>query len=171
MGRRRHANAIERAEEDIARGDMGLARQRLNSYLRHRGYDPELLARMGRLCHDMHDLHQAGRYWMLSTDDSPEARAAIAEFVRRSASNPRHVVGQLPHASYLSDLQKYPPIVVERLKQYGLDVVWPQRTRRAARSSSVAGQFIATLGCLTIVVVGIVIFTAGCLQVWEWIFG
>ena len=63
-------SALQRAEEDVKRGDYGLARQRLISYLHTKGYDAELLARIGRLCFDMHDLFQAGRYWLLSADDS-----------------------------------------------------------------------------------------------------
>ena len=52
--------AIERAREDVQVGDLGLARQRLASFLASQGYDAEALEELGRVCLAMRDLRSAG---------------------------------------------------------------------------------------------------------------
>lgn len=110
----------ERIEKDIARGDFGLARERLLSHLHSKGYDPELLAQLGELCFEMHDLAAAGKYWLASSASGVEVDAAIELFVRRCGGIPEHTAAQLPRFIRLKSLNDYPASVRERLERVGL---------------------------------------------------
>lgn len=110
----------ERIEKDVARGDYGLARERLLSHLNSKGYDPELLAQLGELCFKMHDLAAAGKYWLASSASGEEVDAAIKLFVRRCGGIPEHTAAQLPRFIRLKSSGGYPASVRERLERVGL---------------------------------------------------
>ena len=166
-------SALERAEEDIKRGDYGLARQRLTSYMHTKGYDPELLAKIGRLSFDMGDLFQAGRYWFLSPAESKEAQEAIERFIKQAASDPTRIVGQLPRAALLTKIDDYPPIVAERIHRFGLGEVFEARARQATEPAGKTsfGDCAVGIGCLLLFALMVFVFGAGVVHIVLWFFG
>ena len=156
-------SALERAQEDIQRGDYGLARQRLTSLLVNKGYDAELAARIGWLSYDMRDLYQAGRYWLLADAEGGQVDEAIDLFLKRSGSEPRVIVGQLPRTLRLSNLDDYPEPVRRRLRRLGLEEAMVLAARSdpgASRASwsdraTTIGCLAAALGLLAILLIGL----------------
>ncbi len=162
-------SALERAEQDIERGDYGLARQRLTSYLSTRGYDPDVMARIGRISHDMHDMFQAGRFWLLSSAEGDAVDENVARFVRHAGSEPRAVVSQLPRAARLSRLEDYPAVVQERLRRHGLDEAIVIAARAAAQGGRTSwGERALLIGCLATVVLVVIVFLIGAGTIVSW---
>jgi len=110
----------ERIEKDIARGDYGLARERLLSHLNSKGYDPDLLAQLGELCFKMHDPAAAGKYWLASSAQGDKVDKAIEAFVSRCGGIPEHTAAQLPRFIRLQSSGDYPASVRGRLERVGL---------------------------------------------------
>jgi len=164
--------ALERAERDIERGDYGLARLRLVSYLSTQGYDPDLLARLGRIAYDMHDPFAAGMYWLTSTAEGPEVEEAIAAFRRRSGHTPTQIVSQLPRMLRMAGIHAYPKIVQDRLFRLGLDEAilftpGPPRDAPVAKWKERGCLAVALL----VLVAGITVFIVGLGVVSIWLFG
>lgn len=109
-----------RVEQDLARGDFGMARTRLLSHLQQQGYSAGLLSRIGRISFDMHDLFNAGRYWLLSDAQGAEVDAAIAAFADRCGGIAGNMVAQLPQAFRKKPMASYPPPVQVRLRRLGV---------------------------------------------------
>jgi hypothetical protein len=110
----------ERVQRDLERGDHWLARQRLSSFLSAKGYDPDVLVRLGQISYEMHDAYEAGRMWLTSPPEGAHVEGAIRTFVARARHDPRQVALQLPRAARLPRLDDYPPVVQERLARLGL---------------------------------------------------
>ncbi|MBI5764402.1 MAG: hypothetical protein HZA51_12845 [Planctomycetes bacterium] len=117
----RHQPILARVEADLRDGDYARARDRLSSHLCERGYDCELIARLGEICFDMHDLFLAGRYWLVSREDCPPVDLAIKAFLERMGSHPHDRVSRLASFCRVSDFSRYPKFVQDRLRQLGLE--------------------------------------------------
>ena len=160
-------SALARAVADVERGEYGLARRRLYSYARTKGYGADVLAQIGQICHDMHDPQEAGRFWLTSSASGEHVDRAVALFCKQAGKDPDAIVGQLPRFCRLESIQAYPPVVQERLRAHGLAdaleraAVRESKLRRQARSTSwgdriaVALAFMALAFFVTGVVVGV----------------
>ncbi|RJP36795.1 MAG: hypothetical protein C4547_06635 [Phycisphaerales bacterium] len=163
-------SALDRVKTDIERGDFGMARIRLMSYLDTQGYDPEVLNRLGQLCLDMHDPFEAGRFWLASSARGEDVDAAISVFLDRVGGGPWHVVSQLPRGVRLASLESYPDAAADRLRQFGLQeaillggkgVRTKPPSGGTTRSGTVAG--------IAFVTVGLAIFCAGLWSTASWL--
>jgi hypothetical protein len=164
-------SALERAEEDVERGDYGLARQRLTSYLAAKGYNPEVLTRIGRLCHDMHDVYQAGRYWLTSTAEGDQVEEAISWFMKRSGTDPAGIASRLPRMVRLESMDDYPEAVQERLRRLGLEEAIAVAARAAGKPAKTPwGERAAIAGCLLVVVLAVAVFLIGLGTIVSWMF-
>ena len=113
-------SALARAVADVERGEYGLARRRLYSYARTKGYGADVLAQIGQICHDMHDPQEAGRFWLTSSASGEHVDRAVALFCKHAGRDPDAIVGQLPYFCRLESIHAYPPVVQERLRAHGL---------------------------------------------------
>ena len=162
-------SALQRADQDLECGDYGLARQRLTSYLSTEGYDPHVMAQIGQISCDMHDMFQAGRFWLLSSAAGEVTEDAISRFIRDAGSEPRAIVGQLPRAARLCSLEDYPDLVQERLRRFGLDEAIVLAGRAAAKGGSKTwGDHAMLTGCLITGVLLLVVFLIGLGTVVSW---
>jgi hypothetical protein len=171
MSKRR--DIFERVDHDIDRGDFALARTRLESYLNRCGYDPDLLARLGRIASDMHDPANAGRFWLTSNATGEAVETAIAEFIRRCGGQPEEIALRLPRAARLPRIDEYPSLVRERLQKQGLveKVIWAGKRREGIREA-VTGSGWLVIAIAAIVLVGICgTFVAGIVSIVEFLFG
>jgi hypothetical protein len=163
-------SALDRADQDIERGDYGLARQRLTSYLSTEGYKPDVMARIGQISYDMHDMFQAGRFWLLSSAAGDGVDDAVARFIHDAGSESRAIVGQLPRVARLCSLEDYPDLVQERLRRFGLDEAIVIAGRAAAKGDSKTwGDRAIITGCLITVVLLAAVFLIGVGTVVSWL--
>ncbi|MCW5776592.1 MAG: hypothetical protein KIS87_09150 [Phycisphaeraceae bacterium] len=114
-------SAHERARQDVEAGDYGMARLRLGSYLSSVGYDPATVSMLARICWDMGDPAEAGRFWLLSEDVGPDVDAAIEAFVRRAGASPAQLLSALPHWARAQKIGDYPTSVAARLRGLGIE--------------------------------------------------
>ena len=120
MSRESKRNALQLAEDDLRAGDYGQARQRLEGYLASKGYDPQLMGRLGRISYEMHDLYNAGRHWLLSTAQGEEVDRSIQVFLKRAGTHPHQIGMQVLRTARLPSFSDYPAAVQERLNRLGL---------------------------------------------------
>lgn len=165
-------SAIERAEQDVADGDLGMARQRLESYLQTQGYCDDVLRRLGRICQDMKDPCAAGRFWLLSGEDSPEARQAIELFIRRAQANPGQVFSQLPSNVLTVPKEKFPDVVRTRLEHYDLAERFDTRRKRHARNRTGTARWSDKLISAVLTAMAVLMFISlivGVITVFRWL--
>jgi hypothetical protein len=165
---------FERVERDIDRGDFALARTRLESYLDHKGYDPDVLERLGRIALNMHDPASAGRFWLTSDATGEEVENAIAAFIRRCGENPIEIALRLPRAARLAKLDAYSSLARERLQKHRLaeKVTWAGKQREGItdRGAWTIGVFVITVFAVLGLLIGSAVFVAGLYAIGEWLF-
>lgn len=77
------ARTLERCREEIARGELWKARDRLQGLYVTCYFDAEVADLLADVYWRMGDLPQAGKFWMLTDRDDERARAARAAFESR----------------------------------------------------------------------------------------
>lgn len=105
--------SIDRAQEDLARGEPWNARKRLTSLLEQDAASQPVLDLLGYTCLAMDDRIGAGAAWFLTDrdDTDPLVRSALDEFVA-SCPTPLVLANRLP---INAPSRAYPPRVRERL--------------------------------------------------------
>lgn len=142
MEPRPSSRVIERAQAELARGEVWRARRRLASYAVSGPYLPEALALLGTVCHRMGDLPEAGRFWLLSDAEGEEVERAVALFASmHQKGGPRRLAAQLPKRVRLASLDVYPAPARRRILALGLEAELTTRAWRPpdARDSQAAG--------------------------------
>jgi hypothetical protein len=141
-------SALKRAEQDVARGDLGSARRRMASFVVSADYEPDVLARLGDVCRAMGDPVEAGRWYLLSSADGPEVDEAVGRFVAACRGVPSHVAAALPHFRRRWDVGIYAGSARARVDRYGLVACFHgEAQRRNPRDARRAGR-LAALGCI-----------------------
>lgn len=128
----RKPSITERVEADLRAGDFASARSRLISHLNTCGYDAALVERVGRICADMHDPPEAGRFWLLADVEGPEVEAAIDRFLRNVQGCV--TLRRLPHFARRTPLADYPPRVRERLTSLNISEALRESTKPAGKN-------------------------------------
>lgn len=103
---------LEKCREEIARGELWKARDRLQGLFVTCYFDPAVADLLADVYHRMGDLPQAGRFWMLVDRDDDRARAARAAFEARFP-DPVERVNQLP---LRRGFRRFPPAVLARIE-------------------------------------------------------
>jgi len=164
---------LDRIQRDIDQGDYALARDRLASHVNSKGYNPELLARLGRISHDMHDLFGAGKYWLLSSAEGEFVDAAIREFARRCGENRDQMVSQLPKTVRLHAIDDYPTHVRARLRHWQLESSILARTKAGiarSRTKEVLISWMIMVPLLILLCFAIACCIVGATQIKSWLF-
>jgi hypothetical protein len=81
-------STIKRIEADIAAGDLGKARDRLNGLIRAYPEDIGLRSRLAEIYSKLQYPHMAGCYWYLEENQTDEMREAVAVFTKRCGNDP-----------------------------------------------------------------------------------
>lgn len=164
-------NAIKKAEGDIQRGDYGSARRRIESYIMVKGYDAELMAKLGQISFEMRDLFNAGRHWLVSTAEGEHVERAIQNFIESAGKHPNQIASEVLRAARLSSIEKYPALVQERLRRLGLAVAIIAAAKKpvpAREQLGLLGKVIVTL-CVILFVGFICIFGVGLQVIIRWL--
>lgn len=143
---------VERAQAELARGEVWRARRRLASYAVSGSYLAEVLALLGAVCQRMGDVPEAGRFWLLSDAEGEEVERAVALFVSlHEQGGPRRLVAQLPRRTRLASLEAYPEAARRRILALGLEAeltwrAWKPRDAPKPRAGAVPPS--EAWGCL-----------------------
>lgn len=152
--------ARDRAILDEKSGDLGSARRRLMSRASSSDYDPRLCEQIARICVKMSDPKEAGRWYFLSDSDDPESPACIAKFLEQFNRAPKQTIQQIPSNLRLESVDRYPPVVGERLRAAEFRGVArsPRPDRRSP--SETWSQKLRRMGCLLVVAVLVIVVVA-----------
>ncbi len=157
-------NAIDRANFDERAGDLGSARRRLTSLASSIDYDPRLCERIARLCVKMCDPVEAGRWYFLSDSSDAESPACISKFLEQFNRHPKQAILQIPTNLRLESVDRYPPVVGERLRAAEFRGV-PRATKRARQPGDRTWlQRLGSVGCLLVlacIAIGVVALLVG----------
>jgi hypothetical protein len=150
MTGKRQTGAIARAKEDLARGEPWLARRRLASLVASTPYRPEVLALLGEVCHQMGDVPEAGRFWLLSEVEGEHVERAVRVFAELHRSDARQLAAQLPRRTRQSSMGAYPPIVRGRIEALGMAEPIAARAYDAPEQAQAPGRNTSPVqwGCL-----------------------
>jgi hypothetical protein len=103
-----------RVKEDLDRGRLWKARDRLQGRLVEEPANQEVLGLLGEVCFAMSDLPQAGRYWWLTDRSDDRARDARKAFTERFGETAIEILRALPRPT---DPDRYPEAVRPRLEK------------------------------------------------------
>lgn len=159
---------FEKADRELAEGNLWRAKEILEGSLHNLGYDPELYERLGIVLLRMGDLPAAGRFLFLSGVRKGEYEQAIDIYKKRySAAGVHQFFSTFPHNARLATLSRYPERVQKELKDLGV----PEDLRKfvnRVRSQSVSQKdSFVWLIFLSIAVLVIGLLIAGIVKVVE----
>jgi hypothetical protein len=155
----RPTGALERAKEDLARGEPWRARHRLASLVARTPYRAEALSLLAEVCHQMGDVPEAGRYWLLSDAEGEHVERAVRVFARLHGGNARQLVSQLPRRTRLASLEAYPPSAQRRIQALGLAPHLAERAQGAPEQARNASP--VQWGCLFVFIAMAVVVLYG----------
>jgi hypothetical protein len=164
-----HTSVFERVSEDLERGDYGLARTRLTSYVHTKGYSSELVERIGQISFEMRDLTTAGRYWLASDAEGEDVERAISAFVDHFGPDPDKLASQLPPAVRQVPVAELPPVARERLARLGLEKAFEKTHARTTESGSSWSVYVI-VGALVVLLAASCLFASiGFYTVGRWL--
>ncbi|MDQ3800625.1 MAG: hypothetical protein M3384_14345 [Acidobacteriota bacterium] len=108
---------IEKAERELAKGNLWRAKEILQGSLPSAGYNIELFEKFGIVLLQMGDLPEAGKFLFLSGVRKPEYEEAICIFLQKYGKKPLNFFQTLPHTAKLSKISDYPEIVAAKLRE------------------------------------------------------
>ncbi|MGE5071923.1 MAG: DUF6584 family protein [Anaerolineae bacterium] len=82
------SRTLERIEEEVRRGDLGKARDRLHGLIGTYPDDLGLRERLGRVYWQLQMPEMAGRYWYLAERRDEDMRAACSRFEAHFRNDP-----------------------------------------------------------------------------------
>lgn len=113
-------------------------------------YRAEVLSLLGQVCHQMGDVPEAGRFWLLSEAEGEHVEQAVRVFADLHRGAARQLAAQLPRRTRLASLEAYPSGARRRIQALGLEqplaeraYVAPEKARAPLRRISPVA-----VGCL-----------------------
>jgi hypothetical protein len=119
--------------DEVARGRLWKARDRLRGHLRDDPANQDVLDMLGAVHFAMGDLPEAGRHWWLTDRDDESARSARVAFEERFGTDAEAVLRALPRPARPD---RYPPPVRARLEEVVAAAGIPLATWRWARPAA-----------------------------------
>ena len=132
--------------------DPAATRRRLVSFVGTGGYRSDLLARIARLCVELEEPAQAGRYWLLSEASGPDVEAAIEAFAESCQRTPRLMASELPRFNRDWDVGAYPDLVKARIAKYRLEAELSRRAPKGSRRKRPGTALVAVAGVVLLAV-------------------
>jgi len=150
---------IEKAEKEVAQGNLWRAKEILQGTLSNVDYSCELFEKYGVVLLMMGDLPEAGKYLFLSGIRKQEYLQAISVFLRKHQSNQHAFINTLPRKAKLATLTEYPDTVTRELRELGFPEVLRNKEGQSILPPKAGGDAVAWVTCLVIIllVVGLLI--------------
>lgn len=172
LPRRGKEATLERIESEIAAGDLGKARDRLQGLI---GTYPDDLALRSRLAEVYWKLQypaMAGCYWYLEENQTNDTRRAIAAFEKRCGNDPWIIWQRL---KFKGDPEELPTFARQRLQLLLVRCV-ERDPRRAGKHLDVgrpvpppAQRLFISIGCLTTVILVAACLITGLVTIGWWL--
>ncbi|HXD30397.1 MAG TPA: DUF6584 family protein [Pyrinomonadaceae bacterium] len=157
---------LEKAEKELARGNLWRAKEILQSSILHAGYDLALFEMLGTVLLRMGDMHEAGRFLFLSGARKMDYEAAIGIFLERHRKNaPQQFLAAFGKQARLSTLADYPESVRDELIRRGFPENLQDKHGRVFTSGS--GRIGKVITCLTLTLVVITLIILGIVKMRE----
>lgn len=111
---------IDKAERELAKGNLWRAKEILQGSLPSAGYNVKLFETLGVVLRQMGDLPEAGKFLFLSGVRKPEYEEAIDVFLRKYGKKPHNFFRALPRTARLSKISDYPKATASALRELNL---------------------------------------------------
>ena len=130
-----------RVDADLARGDLGKARDRLEGLLGTHPENLEVRRKLGDVFWALRYPERAGQHWYLFPDETPEMAAARRAFAARHGHDARHMIDAIRYRGGLDALRGTPaePALRElasRARMSESELEWMVRRREPGGHSS-----------------------------------
>lgn len=114
---------LEKAERELANGNLWRAKEILQGSLPSANYNVKLFEKLGVVLLQMGDLPEAGKFLFLSGVREPKYEEAIGIFLRKYGKKPHNFLQSLPRTARLSRISEYPEAVATKLRELNLPEV------------------------------------------------
>lgn len=161
--------AFNKAEKEVASGNLWRAKEILQGSIPNSGYNSDLFEQLGAVYLLMRDLPEAGRFLFLSGREKPEYEEPVKLFLRRHGKNWRTLWQTFPHQAKLSNVSDYPDVVERQLRDFGFPEVLKSEVISNSRDKEVKQSIAAwaiVVSILALLVLGIV----KVVEIVKWIF-
>lgn len=162
---------IEKAEREVARGNLWRAKEILQGSLPNVGFNIQLYEEYGKVLLKMGDLPEAGKFLFLSGVRKPEYEEAIEIFLRKYGNNERYdFIRMLPRQARFGTLSEYPDAVAQKLRSMGFDEVLRKKDGSTYISPETSSDIYLRVACITVVLVVVSLMILGIIKLKEFLF-
>jgi hypothetical protein len=113
-------SSLEKAELELAAGNVWRAKEILQGSLPYNGYNTEVFETLGTVLLRMGDLPEAGKFLFLSGVRKPEYTEAVSIFLKKHGSRRQNLLQTFPRVAKLNSISEYPVAVQETLRAFKL---------------------------------------------------
>lgn len=162
---------LEKADKELAEGNLWRAKEILQGSIPNAGYNPELFEKLGIVLLKMGDLPEAGKFLFLSGERRPEYEEAINIFLRKVGKNiPHDLFRAFPHKAQLLALSEYPVSVAQKLRELGFPETLKVQGGRVVSLSESGSNAALWVTCLVVVLIVGALIVLGIIKLKEIIF-
>jgi hypothetical protein len=160
---------LEKVEAEIAAGKLGIARDRLHGLVNTFPCDLALRSRLGDVCAGLGYPIEAGRFWYLDNNPTPERAPSIAAFEKHCENDPTIIFRRLrlkcsPEEFTDPDVAGKVAQLISECVSRGLT---PPNYAKQTRATPWKDRLFL-YGCVTLLVLGILLAAIGIATVYEW---
>lgn len=161
-------SVIDKAERELANGNLWRAKEILQGSLPSAGYNIEIFEKLGIVLLQMGDLPEAGRFLFLSGVRKQKYEEAISIFLQKYGKKPDNLLQKFPHTAKLSKISDYPEAVQTILRELKLPEIL--KTKRDEAELLPTDDKIFFAGCLIAILIIAALVIMGIVKLYEIIF-
>lgn len=162
---------LEKAEKEVAKGNLWRAKEILQGAIPQAGYNFELFEKLGKVLLAMGNLPEAGRFLFLSGMRKPEYEESINIFLHKFRKNkPHDLLRGFPRKARLMTLSEYPVGVAQKLRELGFPEILKDKKGRVRLADKSGSDTVFFVTCLVIVLIVAGLVVMGIIKLKEIIF-
>jgi len=162
---------LEKAEKELAKGNLWRAKEILQGAIPQAGYNFELFEKLGEVLLAMGDLPEAGKFLFLSGKREPEYEESINIFLHKVRKNkPHDLFRAFPRKARLMTLSEYPVDVAQKLRELGFPEILKDERGRVTVADESGSDAVFLVACLVIVLIVLGLIVMGLIKLKEMIF-
>lgn len=163
-------NVLEKAEREIADGNLWRAKEILHRDVGHSGYRTDVFEKLGLVLLEMRDLSDAGKYLFLSGARKPEYEEAISLFLEKYEKKPQNLFASFPHSAKLSRISDYPSTVADKFRELGFPEILKDENGGQVNLYKDGGEKASVIIFLSVVLIILGLIILGIVKLIEIIF-
>ncbi|WP_248562691.1 DUF6584 family protein [Niallia sp. NCCP-28] len=155
---------LKKLKEDVQKNDLGKARDRLHGLISTYPNELQLRKRLGDIYFELKYPSMAGRYWYLEEKKTPEMVKACIQFEKKMGKDPEKIARALKYKGNME--------ILKRLKLDEEIFSLPNKVKEklVEKPENSLDDKLVTFGCLSIIVLIIILILIGIYTVFKWIF-